>query len=163
MIEERIGRLEEELQEILTVAAVEGEDFTAQVVARVQEVQELRLLRALSRELEKRHHLVRERGETKVGRQLLSRYRFAHTLFQQYLYNDLSAGERRLLHAEIAAVLEELYAGRTGEIMVQLARHYAEAGEAEKAIDYLLQAGDRARGLYAHQEAIDGYERALAS
>ena len=31
---ERIGRLADELQEILTVASVEGEDFTAQVVAR---------------------------------------------------------------------------------------------------------------------------------
>jgi oligopeptide transport system substrate-binding protein len=43
-----------------------------------------------------------------------------------------------------------------------LARHYVEAGEGEKAVDYLLQAGDRARGLYAHQEAIDHYQQALA-
>ena len=42
------------------------------------------------------------------GRRRLSRYRFAHALFQQYLYNDLSPGECRLLHEEIAAVLEEL-------------------------------------------------------
>jgi ABC-type oligopeptide transport system substrate-binding subunit len=161
VIEERIGRLEAELRDILTVAAVEGEDFTAQVIARVQEIQERRLLRTLSRELEKRHTLVREQGEVKVDHHLLSRYRFAHTLFQRYLYNDLSAGERRLLHGEIAEILEELYAGRADEITVQLARHYAEAGEAEKAVEYLLQAGDRARGLYAHQEAIGYYERAL--
>ncbi|MFQ5595547.1 MAG: ABC transporter substrate-binding protein [Anaerolineae bacterium] len=161
VIEERIGRLEEELRDILAVAAVEGEDFTAQVVARVQEIRERRLLRELSRELEKRHHLVREREEVQVGRQRLSRYQFAHTLFQRYLYNDLSAGERRLLHGEIAEVLEDLYAEWTDEITVQLARHYAEAGEGEKAVHYLLQAGDRARGLYAHQEAIGYYERAL--
>jgi ABC-type oligopeptide transport system substrate-binding subunit len=162
VIEERIGRLEHELREILTVASVEGEDFTAQVVARVQEIQERRLLRTLSRDMEKRHHLVREREEVQVGRQRLSRYQFVHILFQQYLYNDLSAGERRLLHGEIAEILEELYAGRTEEITVQLARHYTEAGELEKAIEYLLQAGDKARGLYAHQEAIDYYWRALA-
>jgi ABC-type oligopeptide transport system substrate-binding subunit len=161
VIEERIGRLEEELHDILTVAAVEGEDFTAQVVARVQELQERRLLRTLSRELQKRHSLVREQGEVQVDRRLLSRYRFAHALFQRYLYNDLSAGERRLLHGEIAEVLEELYAGRTDEITVQLARHFTKAGEADKAVEYLLLAGDRARGLYAHQEAIDAYQRAL--
>ena len=63
---------------------------------------------------------------------------------------------------QIAQILEELYAGRTGEISVQLAGHYAADEEREKAAEYLHQAGDRARGLYAYQEAIDYYQRALA-
>ncbi|KPK07495.1 MAG: hypothetical protein AMJ56_13225, partial [Anaerolineae bacterium SG8_19] len=100
-IEARIGRLEEELRDILTVAAVEGEAFTAQVVAQVQEVQERRLLRILSRELQKRYKLVQEDQTEHVGRQVISRYRFVHHLFQRYLYNDLSAAERQLLHGEI--------------------------------------------------------------
>jgi len=111
VIEARIDRLEEELREILTVAAVEGQEFTAQVVARVQQIQERRLLRSLSQELAKRHQLVKKRQGFHIGEKLLSRYRFAHNLFQRYLYNDLSPGERRLLHGEIAPILEELYAG----------------------------------------------------
>ncbi len=55
VIEERIGRLEEELRDILSVASVEGEEFTAQVIARVQAINERQLLRKLARELEKRH------------------------------------------------------------------------------------------------------------
>jgi oligopeptide transport system substrate-binding protein len=43
-----------------------------------------------------------------------------------------------------------------------LAYHYDRAGNTEKATHYLLKAGDRARGLYAFQEAIDHYQRALA-
>jgi predicted ATPase len=140
IIRERIGRLEEKLREILSVASVEGEDFTTQVVARIQEIQERQLLRQLSQQLEKRHQLVRERGEVQVGQQVFFRYQFAHRLFQQYLYNDLGAAERRLLHGEVAEMLETLYAGDTDEIVVQLAHHYTEAGEAEKAITYLLQA-----------------------
>jgi ABC-type oligopeptide transport system substrate-binding subunit len=162
VIAERMGRLAQEVREILTVAAVEGEDFTAQILARVQELQERRVLRTLSQDLQKRHQLVREHGEVKVGSQILSRYQFAHALFQRYLYHELSAGERRLLHREIAEILEELYAGRTDEITVQLARHYAEAGQGEKAVDYLLRAGDRARAVYAYPEAIAHYQRALA-
>jgi ABC-type oligopeptide transport system substrate-binding subunit/DNA-binding SARP family transcriptional activator len=162
VIEERIGRLEEELRAILTTASVEGEDFTAQVVAGVQEIDERRLLHQLSQELDRRHRLVRERGEVAVGHRRLSRYRFSHVLFQQYLYNGLSPGERRLLHGRIAALLEELYAGRTDPMAAQLAWHYTQAGEGEKAVDYLLQAGDQARGLYAHQEAINHYQQALA-
>ena len=96
-----------------------------------------------------------------MGSHFLSRFQFAHALFQQYLYNGLGAGERRLLHGEIANVLEELYDGQTEEITPQLAHHFAEAGEGEKAIDYLLEAGDRARMLYAQTEAIDYYRRAL--
>jgi adenylate cyclase len=161
IIEERIGRLEEALRDILSVASVEGQDFTAQVVARVEEIQERELLRVLSQELDKRHRLVREREEVKLGKQYLARYQFAHALFQQYLYNQLGTAERRMLHGEIAALLEELYQGQTDQIAVQLARHYTEAGDDEKAADYLVQAGDAAARLFADVEARLHYARAL--
>jgi len=162
VIEERIGRLEAELRDELRVASVEGEDFAAQVIARVQATHERQLLRDLSEELGKRHRLVREQGETRVGQQILSRYQFAHALFQRYLYNSLSAGEKRLLHGEIAHVLEELYADCVETVTVQLAHHYTEAGENEKATQYLLAAGDQARRLYANAEATVHYRRALS-
>jgi ABC-type oligopeptide transport system substrate-binding subunit/class 3 adenylate cyclase len=162
VIEERVGRLEENLRETLTIASVEGQDFTAQVVGQVQEVSERKILTRLSRELEKHHRLVEAGQETQVGRHILSRYRFAHTLFQKYMYNDLSPGERRILHGEVAQVLEQLYAGRTEEIAVQLAHHYSMAKEADQAVQYLLMAGDQARTSYAYEEAIDFYMRALA-
>jgi len=161
VIEERVGRLDEGLRDILTVASVEGEAFTAQVVAGVQDIVEREILRALSQELGTRHRLVREREEVQMGGQFLSHYQFAHVLFQRYLYNGLGAGERRLLHGEIAVALEELYGDRAAEIAPQLARHYAEAGEGEKAVEYFLHAGDQARLAYAHAEAVDHYRRAL--
>jgi ABC-type oligopeptide transport system substrate-binding subunit/class 3 adenylate cyclase/ABC-type transporter Mla MlaB component len=162
VIEERIGRLEDDLRETLTIASVEGEDFTAQVVAQVQEVSERKILTRLSRELEKHHRLVKAGEETKVGEHVLSSYRFVHTLFQQYMYNDLSAGERRILHAEVARVLEQLHAGQTEGIAVQLAHHYSQAKQVDEAIHFLLMAGDQARASYAYEEAIDFYKRVLA-
>jgi tetratricopeptide (TPR) repeat protein/predicted Ser/Thr protein kinase len=161
VIEERIGRLEENLREMLSVASVEGEDFTAQVIARVQDVKERLLLRDLSQELEKRHRLVREQEELRVDGKLLSRYRFAHHLLQRYLYNDLSAGERRLLHGEIACILEELFEDNSDVVAVQLAFHYGHAENAEKELQYLIQAGHQALAIYANQEAESYYRRAL--
>jgi adenylate cyclase len=162
VIEERLGRLEGDLRELLSVASVEGEDFTAQVVARVQEIKERKLLRELSQELEKRHRLIHEQGELQIDGHLLSRYRFAHQLYQRYLYNDLGAGERRVLHREIAEVLEELFEDTADKYAVQLALHYSQAGVKGKALHYLTQAGHQARSKYANMEAIRYYTEALA-
>src|SRR5690606_29754021 len=92
VIRQRVGRLSDELREILAVASVEGETFTAQVIAAVQGMEESQVLRLLSRKLQQHHRLVREREETKVGGRRLSRYQFSHVLFQHYLYQGISGG-----------------------------------------------------------------------
>ena len=161
VIEERIERLNIDLREILQVASVEGEIFTVQVVAHVLDKSVRKLLWELSQELEKRHRLVRELGEIKIGQQYFSRFQFTHNMFQQYLYNNLSSAEQRLIHGLMAVKLEDVYKQRTDEVAVQLARHFTKAGEVDQAIYYLLKAGDQARTSYAHQEAIEFYQQAL--
>ena len=162
VIEERIARLNADQRETLSVGSVVGIDFAAQVVSRVQHGQERELVRQLSHELDKRHHLVREQGELKAGKHFLSVYRFSHVLFQQFLYNNLGAGERRVLHGDVAEALEALYLGHTDEIALQLAQHYQEAGDDENAAVYLIRAGDAAFSAYANTEAAAHYLRALS-
>jgi oligopeptide transport system substrate-binding protein len=148
VIEQRIGRLDRTLRDILGAGSEEGEEFSAQVVGRVLGLDERLVLRQLAQELARRHGLVCERGEIQAGRQRLTRYQFGHVLFQQYLYATLGAGEWRLLHGEIAALLEEWCQEDTDPFNIQLAHYYAEAG-------------DQARDLYAHQAAIDHYREAI--
>ena len=162
VIEERVSRLTPELGELLRIACVQGEEFAAQVVAQVQATDERRLLRQLSQQLEKRHRLVRERGETQINNHRLTRYQFTHTLFQQYFYHSLGQGERRLLHAQTAATLEEIYREQSDEICVQLVHHYRQAGEPDKAIDYMIRLADQARAIYAHAEAESYYLEAMS-
>ena len=161
MIKERIDRLEEKLREILSIASVEGEEFTAQVTCQILGIEERRVLRRLSRDLERRHHLVHELGEMSISGNYLSIYEFSHGLFQQYLYEDLSSGERRLLHEDTAKALEQMYGAATDEISVQLAHHYQAAGRKEKAVRYLLMAGRKALQMSAHAEAITVLERGM--
>lgn len=161
IIGERIGRLDQELQDLLLTASVEGEQFTVQVLEQVQGTAERVILHQLSRELEKRHHLVQELGEIYVGGRRLVRFRFVHALIQQYLYRQLGAAERAALHREIAETLEQLYKEEIAVVSVPLAHHYSEAAVREKAVQYLLQAGDLARSLYANQEAVGHYQQAL--
>ena len=161
VIKQRIDRLDASLQELLTIASIEGELFTAQVVARAQGQDESQVLHQLAGELGRRHRLVREYEEIKVGSHYLTRFQFGHVLFQQYLYQRLSRAERRLWHGKIARILETLYAGHISEIVFELAHHYTEAGNPEKAVLYLRQAGDRARGVAAPEQAIRFYRAAL--
>jgi adenylate cyclase len=161
VIQERIDRLDPELRDILTVASVEGELFTAQVLAHVCGVPERSLLRQLSGDLERRHRLVRAQEEMETSLRRMSRYRFGHILFQDYLYKRLSQGERGLLHGEVGAALETLYAGELDEMAVQLAHHFHQAGDHSRAFHYFTLAGERAARLYESGEAITHYTRAI--
>lgn len=161
VIEERINRLNEKLRELLIVASVEGEEFTAEVVARIKETEILELIRLLGRELDKRHHLVSAKGIRQLERQRLSLYLFQHILFQRFLYHSLDKVERAHLHEQVGKILESLYGEQAGEISVELARHFLEAGIVPKAIEYLHKAGDKAVRLSAGAEAIAHYNKAL--
>ena len=161
VIAERIGRLSDPLQEALRAASVEGETFTAEVVARVQEAKEGEMVARFSDELDRRHRLVSAQGVLRTGDQRLSQYRFRHILFQKYLYDSLDSVKRTRLHEEVGTALEALYGEGAQEIAVELARHFQEAGMTEKAIPHLKQAGEKAVRLSANQEAIAHFTRAL--
>jgi DNA-binding SARP family transcriptional activator len=164
VIAERIDRLEAELREMLRVASVEGEQFTAQVIARVLGVEERRVMRQLSEVLERRHRLVSAQGTRRLDGQRLSLHRFQHNLFQKYLYNNTNAAERAYLHRDVGNALEGLYLDHPEELAAaapQLARHFQEAGITQKAIDYLRQAGERAARMSANPEAVAHYTQAL--
>ena len=161
VIEERIGRLAAELREALTIASIEGEDFTAEVVARVQKVDERGLIRRLSNELDRQHRLVGAAGLQRIAGQRLSLYRFRHNLFQHYLYNQLDEVERAYFHEDVGTVLETLYGHNAPDIAVQLAWHFSQADLPDKARHYLYLAGEQARHRYAHAEALAYLNRAL--
>jgi DNA-binding SARP family transcriptional activator len=164
VIAERIGRLAPSLRAALRVASVEGELFTAEVVARVQAIGEREMLGRLSGELDRRHRLIRAQSIERVDGQLVSRYRFRHILFQRYLYSSLDEVERVHLHEQVGTALEGLYGAQeqVAAIAVQLALHFQKARITEKAIDYLRQAGERAVQLSAYQEGIAHLTRGLA-
>lgn len=161
VITERISRLTEKMREVLTLASVEGDEFTAEVLARLQNEEVRELIRILSSELEKRHHLVSAKGIRSLEKQRLSLYVFQHILFQKYLYNSLDEVERIHLHEEVGNILEALYGEQTDEISVQLARHFQEAGILPKALEYLAKAGNKALHLSAYAETIVHFKKAL--
>jgi DNA-binding SARP family transcriptional activator/predicted ATPase len=164
VIAERIGRLSGPMQATLRVASVEGETFTAEVVAQVRASNRQETLERLSAELDRRHRLVRAQSIVRAGDQLLSRYRFRHILFQKYLYGTLDEVERVHLHEQVGTALEGLAGSDEAmpALALQLARHFEEARLPEQAIHFLHLAGQRALQLSAYKEAITHLTRGLA-
>ena len=163
VIAERIGRLSGSMQQTLRIASVEGETFTAEILAQVQEMDNMNILSCLSSDLERKHRLVKAQSIQRVNGQLLSMYKFQHILFQKYLYNSLDEIEKVHLHERVGSALENLYkdSQEKSNISPALARHFHEAKLLDKEIDYLHQAGERALLMSAYQEAINHLTRSL--
>lgn len=162
VISRRISRLPPLLQEALKTASVEGETFTAEVIARILEVDDWEMVRQLSGIAGRQHRLIIAQGNQRLGDQRLSRYRFGHILFQNYLYGNLDPSERAYLHEAVGHTLEQLASDHRETVAIQLAHHYQVAGLTAKAIDYLSVAGRQAMAVSAHREAITHHTRALS-
>lgn len=87
-------------------------------------------------------------------------YLFRHWLVQDAAYGSLLKQERRELHGLVGEALEILYPDRGREFAGVLAIHFSEAGETDKAIRYLIEAGQFAMERNAIAEAYSAFDRA---
>lgn len=88
-------------------------------------------------------------------------YWFKHGLVQETTYESLLKQDRRRLHRFVAQVLETVAGVSDDETAPLLAKHWDEAGEANRAFNYYMQAGDSFARVYANAEALMAYNRAL--
>jgi predicted ATPase len=149
-IQARVGKLPADSQETLRLAAVLGRQFDFDTLVEASELDEDTLTDGL--EGAERAQLVEE-----VSREGGGTFAFVHGLIATTLVEGLRTVRRRRLHRRAAAAIET----QRPDDFEALAYHYNQAGEPEKAIDYLLQAGDRAHRLGVSLEAIDFYQLAL--
>ena len=161
VIAERINRVPTQWQALLEAACVEGDEFTAEVVADAIGWEAVTVTHALSGELSQRYQVVTATRLERPGAQRLTHYRFRHSLFEKYLYQRLAAATRARLHEAIGTALEKHYADRPA-IAPQLARQFEAAGLALKAADYWRLAGQRAARLAAYSEALAQLAHGLA-
>jgi class 3 adenylate cyclase/DNA-binding CsgD family transcriptional regulator/tetratricopeptide (TPR) repeat protein len=87
-------------------------------------------------------------------------YRLSHPLTQEVAAAELPAVAGRRLHARLAQTVEQL----RPRDLDRLAYHYSRAGrevDGDRALEVLLEAGERAHGLAAHDEAARHFGAAL--
>ena len=86
-------------------------------------------------------------------------YSFRHALVQDAAYSSLLRDRRRTLHHQVALGLERDEGGLVEPEL--LAYHFAEAGIADRAIDYHLQAAERAMARCALAEMVSHLRRGI--
>jgi predicted ATPase len=91
-----------------------------------------------------------------------ARYGFRHTLYQQVVYERLPAARRHHLHHRLGARLEHAYGEQVGEIATELARHWQQGGDAERAVRYHGLAAQKANWRSAPREASAQVAQALS-
>jgi predicted ATPase len=88
-------------------------------------------------------------------------YLFTHALIRDAAYASLLKRTRQHYHQQIAGALEERFPA-TAEAQPELLAYHLTLGEAwYRAFVYLVRSGDKARHVYANQEAITWYTQAI--
>lgn len=89
-------------------------------------------------------------------------YIFKHILTQEVAYESLLHARRRDLHGQVAIHYETTHRQEElKEYYNLLAYHFGRSAYRDKALEYTIRAGDRARAAYANDAAIRHYSTAL--
>jgi class 3 adenylate cyclase/predicted ATPase len=142
------------VREVAQLGAVLGREFGYEMLLSIAALEEPKLRDGLGQ-------LVGAELLYQRGRPPRATYTFKHALIQDAAYHSLLKKRRQQYHRRAAALLEARFADTVEAQPELVAHHYAEAGQAEEAIAYLLKAGQRAARRSANQEVIAHVGRAL--
>ena len=149
----RVDRLQAEAKYVLQCASVIGRLFKYRLLEHLSQ-QERNLDRYLS-EFEERELVYEERTVPELE------YAFRHALTQEATYQSILERRRREFHHQVALGIERFYRERLEEYYEELAHHYSRSEDAEKAVEYLLKAGEKAKQSYDNETTISHFNKAL--
>lgn len=142
----RVERLSEQTRDLLAVAAVIGQQAPIELWSQVTAVTDVALLPAIEEAIAANFIQATQDGTA---------VRFVHALVREAVYDGIFPVRRRQLHQQVA----EHLAGLPLPNLDVVADHYQRAGD-PRAIEWLIQAGDRAYRTYAWRTAIDRFDAA---
>ena len=150
VVTSRVDRLPAQLRSLLRSAAVLGRTF------------ETRLLEQLDGGGPVSETLDQLAATRLVERAGQDRYRFAHALTREAVYEGIPFAERHRLHKEAAGALADAQ-GPAASSLPAIAYHLAQAQDWEAAAAALLAAGEQAARIASDDEALEMYRAAIAA
>ena len=150
IILQRLGALLHGQREVLDAASVIGEKFEPELLASVLGRDPLEILKMLD-DVAKNTSLVCCDEEM---------CRFDHARSRDAVYDQISPALKRGYHTRVAEKLEST--NKSGkQFLCEIAYHYAQAGNREKAIKYSLAAGQDALSRWSNAEAVKQFSYVL--
>lgn len=155
VINRRVAKLDETSKKILMYASAIGHEFDFNVLQKAVEMDELDILDPLDKLIGMK--LIRESGTTHET------YMFEHAQIRAVVYESLSKSRLRIMHKKLGEIIEEIYTQKNAidDVVFALARHYTLGKVQDKALTYNIKAGEKAKKLFAFQEALTYFSTAL--
>ena len=152
VIASRLDLLEKEEKRILQEASVIGRVFLYMILKRITELKD---------------HIDRCLGGLE-GLDLIRmkslqpdpEYMFKHAMTQEAVYNGLLKRERQAIHEQIGLVMEQVFHDRLSEHSESLAFHFKRGQSAVKAVNYLIESGEKSINMYAVHESHEYFAEA---
>ncbi len=151
LIMRRISKLDQQNMKILRISSVIGEDIPFSLLSHICKVDSLELLEDLNK--------LCESGlleKIKDG----DKFRFVHGLVNQTVYQNIPNPLKEDLHRMVAENLIKIFEDVIEEYYSKIGFHFKNSGDISKALRYYKKAGERAEGLYAHEDALEFYKEA---
>src|SRR3990170_7393741 len=153
-VETRLRTLDEPSRQMLTQAAVIGQQFDFDTLLAVTSGAEDSLLDRVEEVI--RAQLIRE--VRAAGEDV---YEFTQPMLRQVLYDGIPRRRRRLLHRQVGDALEKLYGRKPDAYLEALAFHFAEAEDPERTLKYSRLAGRKAAEVFAYDDAVKYLQEAV--
>jgi len=152
ILKEKMESLSHEARNLLMTASVIGEIFSLENLRFITEENEGYLIDLLDEGL-KKGIIFEATGGT-------GEFCFAHRMMQTVFYNSLSGGRRSFFHRKVGEMLESFHKDKD-EKLEELAYHFRNAGQDEKALSYYLSCAKKAEDVMVYQKGIELYTEAV--
>ncbi len=149
LIRARVDSLELSARHLLQISSIVGHRFSGDLLAQVSERDDNNTILS---QLHSSGMLNPTQEE--------DYWEFSHPLIEVIVYNSVLRAERRILHQRTALALEKQWQGSEDEHAEDLAYHFHKAEVYDRALHYLIIAGERAAIRHANDVAVSFFEQA---
>jgi predicted ATPase/class 3 adenylate cyclase len=150
----RFDRLEETHRRILQVSSVIGREFSLPILQTVMHSFEKEQLIAVLSLLSERDFIQPDPNSP------YTEYIFKHALMSDAIYKTMLKKDRGELHGQVGEAIEKIYTYRLDGQVDILARHYGWSPRHDRAMHYLILAGQKAYRNFENEQARQHFEQA---
>ena len=151
IITQRLQRVSRQAGNLADLCAVSGREFDFELMQALLACTKGRLLQLIGELVD----------AGLVQQQPGGHFVFRHALTRESLYDRLLIRERRALHGQVAAAIEQVYADAVQHHFGDLSYHSYKAGCWSAALSYARLAGEQALALHAPRAAVEQFTRAI--